>query len=111
MQEMFEITIDLEKATPKEYADLINENYKKALEKGLSRFDIAWVSFSFDVNRIVRKRRETEPTFVDVFAYWLNKSELLELEYQKPFLLYFKREKYKKVIKMLRRRINNNGNL
>ncbi len=76
--------------TPIEYIELIDEQYKEAKAKKLSRFSVEWGKWSRAMNLETRKRIESgkDPDEIKlqyVFIYWTLRSRLLELHKKSVF--------------------------
>jgi len=69
--------------TPEKYIEFIDEKFKEAMDKKMSRFDVEWGVWSHEMNRGIRIRvdsKDPESTRLKyVFVYWLLTSQLLEL--------------------------------
>jgi len=69
--------------TPEQYLGLIDEFYLDAKLKGLSRFDVKWGRWSYEMNREINLRVKAEdpesPKLKYVMVYWVLRSQLLEL--------------------------------
>jgi len=73
---------------PLDYVEIIDDRYEEAKKDGISRMDIKWGMWSADMNRELRKLTEDEGNpnqliYKYVFVYWILKSQLLELYYQR----------------------------
>jgi hypothetical protein len=81
-----QVSIFIEKATPKQLVDLIDQKFSEGKKKGLSRLSIEWGIWSRKMNLYVRKKiDENGPNstlFGYVMIYWTIKSQLLELNFR-----------------------------
>lgn len=77
--------------TPEQYLELIDEFYLDAKMNGLSRFDVKWGRWSYEMNREINLRVKAEdpesPKLKYIIVYWVLKSQLLELYRKKKTLL------------------------
>lgn len=64
-----------------EYIELIDRNFKLYKRLGKSRMDIGWGKWSRDMNKEVRYH----PYQSEIYAYWMKKSQLLELYFRNYF--------------------------
>jgi len=79
-----------------DYLELIDNQYSKAKDKGLSRMSVEWGIWSTKMNReILKKIKDKHPLKEElhrvyycwhgVYDYWVVKSQLLELHYKSRF--------------------------
>jgi len=73
--------------TPINYVNEIDANFLICSSKKLSRLSVEWGKFSVDMNREIRERIENnDPDTLMlkyVFIYWVNRSQHLQLLYEK----------------------------
>lgn len=96
---------------PEDFRKEIDDKFKEAKTRGLSRMNLDWGLWSGEMNRELRIYTETEGPmqvlYKYVFVYWTLKSQLLELLYRyknRPFgkiKIKRKRKEIKEVIKIL----------
>ena len=76
--------------TPEQYLGLIDEFYLDAKLKSLSRFDVKWGRWSYEMNREINLRVKAEdpesPKLKYVMVYWVLRSQLLELYRKKGIM-------------------------
>jgi len=76
--------------TPEQYLGLIDEFYLDAKLIGLSRFDVKWGRWSYEMNREINMRVKAEDPesakLKYVMVYWVLRSQLLELYRKKGIL-------------------------
>jgi hypothetical protein len=76
--------------TPKEVIDFLTEiddNFHRSKVNRVSRMDITWGKWSRDLNLRMRERQDqtedpTKSLLVWLFMYWMNRSQLLELNFK-----------------------------
>lgn len=88
---------NMESWEPKQFIDYIDEKYQIYKKKKVSRVSLDWGLWSRDMNVVLRKRCEapsvtakdselTRTRLKYVFAYWINRSQLIELHYRSKYL-------------------------
>lgn len=77
--------------TPEQYLELIDEFYADAKLSGLSRFDVKWGRWSYEMNREINLRVKAEDPESQklkyVIVYWVLKSQLLEIYRKKVTIM------------------------
>ena len=71
-----------------DYLELIDNQYSKAKDKGLSRMSVEWGIWSTKMNREILKKIKDNRVYYcwhGVYDYWVVKSQLLELHYKSRF--------------------------
>ena len=95
--------------TPEQYLGLIDEFYLDAKMKSLSRFDVKWGRWSYEMNREINLRIKAEdpesPKLKYVIVYWVLKSQLLELHRKKGFMNSLNRKKIEEEAKTIKEMI------
>lgn len=92
-----------------DYLYCVEEEYREAREKKISRMDIQWGKYSHQMNKATRQLiREKHPDSFMLklqFNIWVAYSELLELYYRYPAANRKKKEKRKLItaIKLLKK--------
>ena len=83
--------------TPEQYLELIDEFYLDAKLKSLSRFDVKWGRWSYEMNREINMRvKDGDPESAKlkyVIVYWVLRSQLLELYRKKGIMSALNRKK------------------
>ena len=93
-----------------EYVELIEEMYKKARLKKISRMSVEWGMWSRQMNLETRARIESgkdpeELKLKYVFVLWTTRSQLLELHYERPFFKLARKKKLAKECRQLKEMI------
>lgn len=99
--------------TPEAFVRFIDQNFNQAKKEGLSRFSAEWGLWSRKMNLAIRERIESgndpqEVKLKQVFIYWTQKSEMLELHLEKRLLNGGKIKRLKKDIERCRKLILQN---
>jgi len=81
--------MEMNEWTPAQFIVYIDDQYAEAKKKKVSRLSVDWGTWSRKMNLVLKRKTEIPnhddemPTrYKYVFAYWLLKSELLELHYR-----------------------------
>lgn len=112
-QELQQLGIYLETASPKQLVDLIDQKFSEGKQKRLSRFSTEWGIWSRQMNLYIRKKIEESEgapssiLYKYAMMYWVLRSQILELYFKSKITGLGKKNKLKKEAGLIKKTILN----